>query len=57
MLQALMPYRVVILAPDGDVFRHRAWTFAGALEWAACYRPDWGRVSIFNRRGRWLASR
>ncbi len=54
LLNLFKPYRVVVIW-DGEVFRHRAWTFAEALEWMACYSE--GAVNVFNRRGRWLASR
>lgn len=53
MLHLLKPYRVVIVDRDGDVFRHRAWTFADALTWAACYH---GNVTI-TRTGRLVAAR
>jgi len=54
LLNFLKPYTVVVFW-DGDVYRHRAWTFSEALEWMACYSE--GRANVFNRRGQWLASR
>lgn len=53
LLERLMPYRVCV-----GFYTHPAWTFAGALEWAACYPPGigWGSVGIY-ARGRWIATR
>ena len=52
LINLLKPYRLVV----GE-FQHRAWTQAGALEWAACYPKGWGRAIVLNRRGRFVAER
>lgn len=51
LVDFLMPYRVCIGAHT-----HSAWTFAGALEWVACYPYSWGYVSIYARRGQRLVA-
>jgi len=52
----LAPFTVRVLSDD-RTYTHKAHTFAEALEWAACYPADWGRVVITGRFGRLLAER
>ena len=52
----LKPYLVTVVDRDGDVFTHRAWTSAEALEWASCYGAGWGTSTITTRFGSFVAS-
>jgi len=50
------PFTVRVLSSD-RTYTHRAHTYREALEWAACYPADWGRVVITGRFGRTMAER
>jgi len=52
----LAPFTVRVLSDD-RTYTHKAHTYREALEWAACYPQDWGRVIITGRFGRLLAER
>lgn len=52
----LAPFTVRIMGAD-RTFTHKAHTYRDALQWAACYPADWGRVIITGRFGRHLAER
>lgn len=51
LIDFLKPYRVYVGA-----YTHATWTFAGALEWVACYPPSWGQACICARRGKRLVA-
>ena len=52
----LAPFTVRVLSDD-RTYTHKAHTYQEALEWAACYPQDWGRVVITGRWGRLIAER
>ena len=52
----LAPFTVRVLSDD-RTYTHKAHTYWEALEWAACYPQDWGRVIITGRFSRWIAER
>ena len=52
----LAPFTVRVLSDD-RTYTHKAHTYREALEWAACYPQDWGRVVITGRFGRLIAER
>ena len=52
----LAPFTVRVLSDD-RTYTHKAHTYQEALEWAACYPQDWGRVVITGRFGRLMAER
>lgn len=56
LINLLKPYQLTVVDTDGDVFTHRAWTQAEALEWASCYGAGWGTSTITTRTGRFVAS-
>ena len=52
----LAPFTVRVLSDD-RTYTHKAHTYREALEWAACYPQDWGRVIITGRFSRLIAER
>ena len=56
IVSTLAPFTVRVFSDDRTVC-HKAHTFAEALDWAACYPQDWGRVIITGRFGRLIAER
>jgi len=52
----LAPFTVRVLSDD-RTYTHKAHTYREALDWAACYPADWGRVVITGRFGRLIAER
>ncbi len=56
VVRALQPYRVVAHLAPGWCMTHKAWSYADALAWAACY-PRSDGVAIYTRRGRFLGGR
>jgi len=52
----LAPFTVRVLSTEGT-YTHKAYTYQEALDWAACYPADWGRVVITGRFGRLIAER
>ena len=56
LLLTLAPFTVRVF-DSGRTYTHKAHTYREALEWAACYPADWGRVVITGRFGRLIAER
>lgn len=56
LIDALKPYTVTVRHPEGETFKHKAWTTREALEWAGAYGKGWGTSTIRTRRGRFIAS-
>lgn len=50
LLDLFKPYLVYVQCGAFDGAKHRAWTTAEALSWAACY-PNDCQVYVFSRRG------